>query len=190
MWSNCSGDADFHEAEVRPIKIKEAVDRDASKIEAIFRDVFGRTGAQYYGVRWDVEARRCVEQYYTLVAKIGKDLIGFVSTRFFKPQALLFPFKMKRQRMTFVIDWLVVLPGYQGRGVGTSLMKSTLSDLSRLSNEYEAFRDAVVLVRTSNWWEFTRGRRRRVPESRDSPAVEFYRKFGFKRTKGWMKLKL
>jgi ribosomal protein S18 acetylase RimI-like enzyme len=190
LWSNRSRDAGFNEAEVRPFKIKEAVDRDSSKIEAIFRDVFGRTGAQYYGVRWDVEARRCVEQYYTLVAKIGKDLIGFVSTRFFKPQALLFPFKMKRQRMTFVIDWLVVLPGYQGRGVGTSLMKSTLSDLSRLSKEYEAFRDAVVLVRTSNWWEFTRGRRRRVPESRDSPAVEFYRKFGFKRTKGWMKLKL
>lgn len=173
------------------MRIKEAVERDAPRIEGIFREIFGRTGAQYYGVRWDVEARRCVEQYYTLVAKLGKDLIGFVSTRFYKPQSLLFPFKVKRrQRVAFVIDWLVVLAGYQGRGVGSSLMKSMLDDLSRLSKEYDAFQDAVVLVRTSNWWEFTRGRRRRVPESRDSPAVEFYRKFGFKYSKGWMKLKL
>lgn len=173
------------------MRIKEAAERDASKIERIFREIFGRTGAQYYGVRWDVEARRCVEQYYTLVAKIGKETIGFVSTRFYKPQYLLFPFKVKRrQRLAFVIDWVIVQPGYQGRGVGSSLMKSMLGRLSSLSKEHDAFRNAVVLVRTSNWWEFTRGRRWRVPESRDSPAVEFYRKFGFKYSKGWMRLKL
>lgn len=174
------------------MRIKEAALRDYVAIEAIFREVFGRSGAQYYGVRWDNEARRCVEQYYTLVAKTGKEIAGFASARFYQPRFLFFPFKLRREKkkVSFVIDWLVVTPGYQNRGVGSSLMKEMLARLSTLSKQYRAFEHATVLVRASNWWEFQRGRRRPVPLYTDSPAVKFYRKFGFKYRRGWMRLVL
>jgi len=175
------------------MRIKEAAARDVSPIETIFREVFGRGGARYYGVRWENEARRCADQYYTLVAKSGRELTGFVSARFYQPRSLFFPFKLgseRKRKVTFVIDWLVVAPGFQNRGVGSALMKEMLSRLSVLSKQYRAFRHAIVLVRASNWWEFRRGRRRPVPLTKDSPAVEFYRKFGFKYRRGWMRLAL
>lgn len=174
------------------MRIKEAAVRDHAGIASIFKEVFGRSGASYYEVRWDNEARRCVEQYHTLVAKAGREVVGFVSARFYQPRSLLFPFKVKRGggKVSFIIDWLVVAPGFQNRGVGSSLMKKMLSQLSTLSKQYPAFKNAIVLVRASNWWEFRRGRRRVIPISRDSPAVKFYRKFGFKYRRGWMRLML
>lgn len=115
-----------------------------------------------------------------------------MSARFYQPRSLFFPFKLKRGKgkVSFIIDWLVVAPGSQNRGVGSLPMRGMLSKLSALSREYPAFSKAIVLVRASNWWEFRRGRRRLIPVSKDSPAVEFYRKFGFKYRRGWMRLVL
>jgi len=174
------------------LRVKEATPRDRTGMERIFKEVFGRSGARYYGTRWDIEARRCVEQYYTLGAKTGNEVVGFVSARFFQPHSLFFPFKLKRGKgkVSFIVDWLVVAPGFQNRGVGSLLMKEMLSKLSTLTREYPAFSKAIVLVRASNWWEFRRGRRRVIPVARDSPAVKFYRKFGFKYRRGWMRLVL
>ncbi len=149
------------------VKIVKASQDDINGIYELLTQIFSGL-ADHYGTKWTKESERCARKWLTLVAKKNGVIIGFLATRQLK------------DGVTAYVEWFGITEENRQLGIGTNMMRRMLKGLKILGFE-------KVLIRAGNWDEHSDGAWRRVNYG-DTKAVKFYRKFGFRYNRGWMKV--